>query len=105
MSELEDNPQCAEPALPGERPVQKGTGSVEEIFSALLVLGWLLLPAIQYFATVQRTGLQIGTGAMVPELTNLDLTAGYGLLLALTFGFAGIQLVRSRKSAQLKPVP
>jgi hypothetical protein len=68
-------------------------------------LGWLLLPAIQYFATFQRTGLQIGTGAMAPELANLDLTAGYALLLALTLGFAGIQLVRSRKPAQLEPVP
>jgi hypothetical protein len=102
MSEAESIPQSAEPLPPADRPLQKMNRG-EEVTSVLLCLAWLILPTIQYFATAQRTGLQLGEDVPAPGLVNLDLTPGYAVLLALTFCFAGLRYFRTRKADSLEP--
>ncbi len=54
------------------------------LVSQVLCALWLTVPALQYFATSQRTFLQIDGNTAFPALATLDLTPVYFLMVALT---------------------
>jgi hypothetical protein len=72
-------------------------------FSYILAAAWVLLPAVQYFATYQRAGVQLELSGLqepgrvlAPLLGTLDLTPYYLLLIVLTTLFiAARYLARS----------
>jgi hypothetical protein len=61
-----------------------------------LAVAWLAAPAVQYFATAQRTGVQLGEGAPYESLASWDLTRLYAVLLAATALFAGLRAMAGR---------
>lgn len=58
---------------------------------------WLLVPALQYFGTLQRTSLVTTGSAPVASLTGLDLTPLYSVLLVVT-------ILRAALTAMRRPV-
>jgi hypothetical protein len=54
------------------------------VLKALIAAGWLLVPAVQYVATMQRTDVQITGAATLPALVAWDLTPAYLVLLVAT---------------------
>lgn len=66
-----------------------------------LAAGWLLLPALQYVGTVQRTKLQLGAlserGSPMEVLALLDLTPYYVLLLAATLLYGAVRALAARR--------
>lgn len=76
-----------------------------EYYVALaLACGWLVVPAIQYYATFERTGIQVEESSGSPDLANLDLTPLYILLAAFTLGLMALRLV-SRPRPELANSP
>ncbi len=72
-----------------------GPGKAITVFELALGAGWLLLPAIQYYGTFQRTELQIEGSASMPALATLDLTPLYFVLLAGTLGLFSVRWMRA----------
>ncbi len=69
-------------------------------FVALLAIGWLTVPAVQYFGTMQRTQLLVDRKAPFPEFARIDLVGAYCVLLFLSLGYAGWRAISRRRSAQ-----
>ena len=64
--------------------------------TTLVAVGWLVIPALQYFGSVQRTQLLITGSAQFPSLAGLDLTIWYTLLLGMTALIALFHAVANR---------
>jgi len=84
----------SEPADAGAPSLQQDKNGTLNPIACVLAAGWILLPTIQYYATYQRTGLQLEGKADMPDLATLDLTPYYLILLAITVLFA---LIRREK--------
>lgn len=78
-------------------------------FSYVLAAAWVFLPALQYWATFQRTSLQLDVnGVLDPTrvpLAVLDLTPYYLLLVALTGVFAAARYLAGRPTAPTGNTP
>jgi hypothetical protein len=61
---------------------------MDESLRVVLALGWLAIPAIQYFATVERTRRQLGETTEPSSIMLLDLTSSYLILIVVTAAFA-----------------
>lgn len=93
----------SEPTQSGARPMSRPSGR-ERLVSRLgvaLSVGWLLLPAAQYYATVQRTRFLVREIAEPGPLADLDLTPAYMLLLLLTVVFGLQSYFERRRTGQL----
>ena len=72
--------------LPGERP-----GGRDDAFATgggLLAVGWLCLPALQYYATLERTRYQVGETTEPSAMVEWDFTPVYIMLVILTLAYA-----------------
>lgn len=76
------------PPAPAPRPEPRSavpeTRRPLHLAGLILACAWLAVPALQYFGTFQRTGLQIEGTAPSPQFATLDLTVLYLILLAAT---------------------
>ncbi|MEP6755282.1 MAG: hypothetical protein ABJA67_07265 [Chthonomonadales bacterium] len=50
----------------------------------IVACGWLIIPAFQYFCTMQRTSLMLTGATTFPGLATVDLTLLYVVLLTVT---------------------
>jgi hypothetical protein len=73
-------------------------GDPASIIRYVLAAAWVLLPAIQYLATYQRTDLQVNGQAFLPSLADLDLTTPYLFLLLFTVLYALARWAAGRRS-------
>jgi len=64
----------------------------------ILVVGWVLVPALQYFASHQRMLLIMQRHAPFEWLALLDLTPVYALLLASTVLCFVLRILRDREA-------
>jgi hypothetical protein len=81
---------------------QPAAGRLANVAAVVLCVGWLCVPAVQYFGTFQRTALQVEGSAPYESLAGLDLTNGYLILVLLTALYGGWRyLLRQRESASL----
>jgi uncharacterized membrane protein len=67
--------------------------------TALYILAycWILLPAIQYFATVQRTQMLLEGSASYAALVTLDLFPIYCVLCALSVLFILVRMFYAKQ--------
>jgi hypothetical protein len=72
------------PELPCEGNSASSTPPGLSALELGLGVAWILLPSIQYYATTQRTGLQLEGNAALPGLASTDMTPFYVLLMAAT---------------------
>ena len=72
----------------GDRPVRRGPIGYVEI---ALASGWLIVPAMQYYGTFQRTSVQFEGSAAPLAIARLDLTPVYILLIAATAVLCGLR--------------
>jgi hypothetical protein len=71
--------------------------AASERLDVALAAAWLLVPALQYAGTLQRTALVTRGVAPAEALAGLDLTAVYALLLVVT-------ILRAALTAMRRPV-
>ena len=57
----------------------------------VIACGWLIIPAFQYFCTIQRTNLMLTGSTLFPGLATVDLTLLYVVLLVITVIVVAIQ--------------
>jgi len=92
-----------EPATTTERSSSRTQTRAPSIITYGLALGWLILPALQYVGTVQRTKIQLGAsferGSWMGTLAMLDLTPLYLLLLAATLLFGAARVLARKREA------
>lgn len=88
------NAESAQPAPDAERPLNRQGDRSLPPAGLVLALGWLLLPAMQYFGTYQRTLLQVEGRAPMEALAALDLTLGYIVLFIATAVYAALRVIR-----------
>ena len=65
----------------------------------MLAIGWLLIPAVQYMGTVDRTRAQFGEIDEPAPWITWDLTALYLTLLLVTIVFALSSIFGRRREA------
>ena len=70
------------PDVPDDQITNRLISSLSQVLCFL----WLTIPSLQYFATSQRTFLQIDGNTAFPALVSLDLTPIYFLMVASTLG-------------------
>jgi hypothetical protein len=92
-----------EPVEPASRPIERSTGPSRPATRAetALALGWIAVPAAQYWATSERTRFQLGEvegEAEPPAWVEWDLTPAYLALIVLTAVYAGLRFVRARRT-------
>jgi hypothetical protein len=79
--------------MPAPRPIDRSSGHERpvSIVAVTLAIGWLVVPAVQYYATSERTRYQIGEAeawATPTAMVEWDLTYVYLLLVVATVLFA-----------------
>ena len=70
--------------------------NMPKLWVGILAAAWLMLPALQYFCTYNRTSLQISGTAIAPQLARIDLTPVYSLLVLCTL----VAVIGSRYTKQ-----
>jgi hypothetical protein len=80
------------------RPIQYHSEPSQkaEPFAVALSIGWLVIPAIQYVGTVERTRRQVGETDEPSTIGLWDLTTIYLLLLLATIAY-GLRSYFSRR--------
>ncbi|MCX6359160.1 MAG: hypothetical protein NT029_05110 [Armatimonadetes bacterium] len=81
----------------GSRSEPGGAMGEPDRLGVALAGAWLLVPALQYFGTLQRTSLVTTGSAPVASLSGLDLTPIYALVLVVT-------ILRATLTAMRRPV-
>jgi hypothetical protein len=66
----------------------------------LLAAGWVLIPAVQYIGSVQRTYARLYDPSLLGPLALMDLTPQYLVLLALT---ATLVVSRAIRRSERRP--
>lgn len=83
---------------PGDGSSVRGQQAGITRFEVALSLGWILMSAVQYIGTLQRTQLAVGEEPSIPVLVQLDLTPVYVVLLVGTIVVATLRAVRGGRT-------
>lgn len=81
---------------------ERDGNKLSSVAACILSVGWLCLPAIQYFGSYLRVEAQTSGSVAFPALAALDLTPYYVVLLAVTLLFGALRILAGRRSVASK---
>jgi hypothetical protein len=90
LSEASEAPEPRTPPAPAPHPIDHPTERSRTVSAAgaLLAVGWLTVPAIQYFATLERSRYlpgESGDPDNIPAIVQFEITYPYYYILVVAY--------------------